>query len=56
MAEIVVPARSVFVLGDNRDTLRDSRSFGVVPTGDIGGILQYIHWPSRAWSRFGAIR
>jgi len=56
MAEIQIPPRSVFVLGDNRDGARDSRSFGVVPVGDILGLVQYIHWPAGSWSRFGAIR
>ena len=48
-----VPARHVFVLGDNRDRSRDSREFGAVPVGDVVGYVEYIYWPAESWSRFG---
>ena len=35
--EIVVPSAHVFVLGDNRDFSRDSRSFGPFPLADVVG-------------------
>ena len=35
---IIVPPHHVFVLGDNRDNSRDSRSFGPVPTANVIGI------------------
>ena len=35
--EFVVPAESVYVLGDNRENSEDSRKFGPVPTADIIG-------------------
>ncbi len=35
--EVVVPARSYFVLGDNRDFSLDSRYWGFVPSADLIG-------------------
>lgn len=51
--EAVIPARHVFVLGDNRDHARDSRDFGSIPVADIVGQVEYIYWPAATWSRFG---
>lgn len=48
----VVPAGSVFVLGDNRDNANDSRFWGVVPVENIIGRATSVFWPL---SRFGAI-
>jgi signal peptidase I len=50
----VVPPRSVFVVGDNRNRARDSRHFGPIHAGDITGYVDYIYYPAEAWSRFGA--
>jgi len=42
-------------LGDNRGLSFDSRRFGFVPLGDILGQAEYIYFPAKDWSRFGAI-
>ena len=56
MGAAVVPPRSVFVLGDNRDRSRDSREFGTIHAGDIIGFPQYLFFPAASWSRFGTLR
>ena len=53
--ETVVPPRSVFVLGDNRNRARDSRIFGPIHAGDVIGYVDYIFYPAETWSRFGVI-
>jgi signal peptidase I len=40
-----VPARSYFVLGDNRAMSCDSRRWGVVPRGSIIGRAELRYWP-----------
>lgn len=44
-----------YVLGDNRTRSKDSRVFGPVAHGDITGLAACVFWPSRSWSRWGAI-
>lgn len=48
-----VPARHVFVLGDNREESRDSRYFGPVPLEQISGQVRFTVWPL---DRVGSIR
>jgi signal peptidase I len=40
-----VPAGQVFLLGDNRDTSEDSRTFGPVDVGDVEGKVLVKVWP-----------
>jgi signal peptidase I len=49
--EIVVPAGSYFVMGDNRDHSRDSRYWGYVPREDIVGMPMLIYFSVREPSR-----
>lgn len=59
----VVPEKSVFVLGDNRDHSLDSRTWGEVPLSYVKGKAMFIIWsiysptesgmPSLRFNRFG---
>jgi signal peptidase I len=42
--EVVVPADSLFVLGDNRDNSADSRYWGFVPRGNVIGKPLIVYW------------
>jgi signal peptidase I len=58
-AEFVVPPGSVFVLGDNRSSSKDSREFGYVPMTDVVGKVRQV-WFSGGeqgvrWSRLGQV-
>lgn len=55
---IVVPAKSYFVLGDNRDESEDSRFFGFVPAANLIGAPERVYFSSQPggpvrWSRIG---
>ena len=50
-----VPEGACFVLGDNRNNSRDSRTMGFVPLGDVLGDVQYRYWPAATWTRFGVL-
>lgn len=41
-ADLVVPIRTYFVLGDNRDSSDDSRDWGVVPEGNVEGLAKRV--------------
>lgn len=40
-----IPANTYFVLGDNRNLSKDSRSFGVVKRSQIMGIVRMVYYP-----------
>jgi signal peptidase I len=41
---VMVPPRSVFALGDNRDTSYDSRFWGPVPIENVKGRALFVYW------------
>jgi len=58
-ADYTVPPAEIFVLGDNRDASKDSRSFGYVPLADLTGKARQIWFSSGEsgvrWSRIGRV-
>ncbi len=50
---IIVPANSLFVMGDNRDHSYDSRYWGSVPLELVKGKAMIIYWSWPHWRRFG---
>jgi signal peptidase I len=51
-AQITVPKYNCFVLGDNRNSSKDSRAFGLVPVVAIKGRADWRYWSAKDWLRF----
>lgn len=51
MPEVIVPEKSIFVMGDNRNISKDSRAPGVgpIPFGRIVGQAHFVMWPLSHW-------
>jgi len=49
--DIIVPEKSVFVMGDNRSHSADSRRFGCIPYNKIEGKVVFRFWPFNVWGK-----
>ena len=49
MAPVTVLPGQMFVMGDNRNSSQDSRSFETVPIDTIVGKAFVIMWPADRW-------
>jgi signal peptidase I len=54
-SEITVPKYNCFVLGDNRNSSKDSRDFGPVPMVTIKGRADWLYWAHKDWLRFSRL-
>ena len=52
LAELVVPAETVYVMGDNLNDSSDSRRWGPLSVDDIIGKAFFVYWPT---SSFGVV-
>ncbi len=50
-SELIIPEKSYFVMGDNRDDSQDSRYWGFVPRENIIGRPLVIYWSVKDWDR-----
>ena len=51
-SDVIVPENTIYVMGDNREQSKDSRSFGCIPYDRVNGYIVCRIWP---FSRFGSI-
>jgi signal peptidase I len=49
LSKTEVPAGFYFVMGDNRQSSSDSRSWGLLPEGNIIGRVWLLYWPLSDW-------
>lgn len=51
-ADVIVPENTIYVMGDNREQSKDSRSFGCIPYSRVNGYVLCRIWPL---TKLGAI-